>query len=588
MTRLVRLAREFLRTLNVVFSSLHERSPGRLYGMLLLLAVNSVLQVLSVILVFPFLSYAAAPSMIRDTSLGFALSRIFSSATDVQLLTVAAALLGIGILVANLSMLLTDYLRTRYVWDVAHWLRRKMLSAVIAQPYSWFVDQNSSILIKRLTQDIFQYTTSIVVPVLDGASRLLTTLMLIVAIVFFEPVLSGVVGLSIAIIYLLLFVLLGGVRRSISDETNRSWQNIFQVTGQFIQGIKTIRIHGAERQYLDRILFSSNEQVRIQPIIPVISNSPRYLMEPLLAVAVLVYVLGTLDTPGAMAATAPSLGVVAFALYRLLPAAQMLYAHLSNIQASHYLTDELFGLSNLEVNHTEYSGKDTPAGLSLKDSLALEGVSFSYERGQLILDNVSLLISANEMVGIVGDTGSGKSTLIDILLGLLRVEHGSIRVDDHALNSAEDWAGWRHRVGYVPQDMFVADGTILENIALGESVDLIDMSRVETAAAQAQLFEFIETLPQGYQTEVGESGLKLSGGQRQRIALARALYREPEVLILDEATSALDIETEAKFLSVISALRHKLTVVIVTHRVETLEYADVVYQLLNGRLVRLQ
>jgi ABC-type multidrug transport system fused ATPase/permease subunit len=285
----------------------------------------------------------------------------------------------------------------------------------------------------------------------------------------------------------------------------------------------------------------------------------------------------------------PALGLYAFAAYRMLPAAQIIYRGITQMRsgaaALRHLHEEL---ESPEGDLRPAAAIDTFEPLPLARAISLRDVSFGYggEGSRQSLAKIDLEIKANTSVGIIGTSGAGKSTLIDVLLGLLEPDSGEIRIDD-VLLKPENAVAWRATVGYVPQQIFLMDSTLAENVAFGVPPEQIDTDRVERAARAAQLHEFIvHSLPLAYQTVIGERGVRISGGERQRLGLARALYRDPSVLLLDEATSALDIATEATILSAIDSLKGTRTIIMIAHRLSSVEGCDEVVLLDHGRVTQ--
>jgi len=284
----------------------------------------------------------------------------------------------------------------------------------------------------------------------------------------------------------------------------------------------------------------------------------------------------------------PNLTVMALAGYRMLPSIQLLYGQLSQINAMRYTVGEIEAeLAEIEPGSKrpkplEQIGE--PAPLSFKKAIRLENITFNYPgSNRAVLENFSLEIPKNSSVGIIGVTGSGKSTLVDIILGLHRPQSGVIRVDDRILTPSE-FTSWRSMIGYVPQDIYLLDASVTANIAFGIPPDQVDQAALREATEAAQILDFIESeLPAKWNTLVGERGVRLSGGQRQRIGLARALCHRPQLLVLDEATSALDTKTEMEVIEAINALHGQLTLIIIAHRLSTVERCDSVARLENGR-----
>jgi len=345
-------------------------------------------------------------------------------------------------------------------------------------------------------------------------------------------------------------------------------------------------VHRAEEHFLGRFGKHSAIVAKMSARVPTFANGPRYLVEPL-AFGGLVLIVMVLAAKGrSFSDVLPNLGVMALAGYRLLPALQLLYGQLSELTSMRHSLDEVydeFVVAESDLNISDERGNENirlAQPYVWNDAITLDAVSFSYSQAKRpILDRLSLTIKKNTSVAFIGPTGSGKSTLIDLLLGLHQPTGGRILIDGRPLTPALIPA-WQASIGYVPQDIFLIDDTITRNIALGIPDTEIEVNRLREVCATAQVLDFIEhELPQGFQSKVGERGVRLSGGQRQRLGLARALYHQPSLLILDEATSALDTETEARLIEALRSLSGKLTIVLVAHRLSTVADCEEVFDL---------
>jgi ABC-type multidrug transport system fused ATPase/permease subunit len=355
---------------------------------------------------------------------------------------------------------------------------------------------------------------------------------------------------------------------------------------QMLGGIKPIKVHRAEEHFLSRFTRHSAVAARMSARVPIIANSTRYLVEPLafggLVLAVVILAVQGRDFSDIL----PNLGVMAIAGYRLLPSLQLLYAQVTQLTTMRYSLDEVFQ-EFVAAEHDKESGSvevslEKLRPIEWQDAITLDDVSFIYPGSDRpILDCFSVTIQKNTSIGFIGRTGSGKSTLIDLLLGLHRPTSGRVLIDGQPL-TPELIPSWQATIGYVPQELFLIDDTIARNIALGLPDNEIDTARLQEVCAMAQILDFIEReLRDGFQTTAGERGVRLSGGERQRLGLARALYHQPSLLLLDEATSALDIATEAKLIEALRNLSGKLTIVIVAHRFSALAGCDTLVNLSN-------
>jgi ATP-binding cassette subfamily B protein len=311
-----------------------------------------------------------------------------------------------------------------------------------------------------------------------------------------------------------------------------------------------------------------------------INQAPRYAMEALGMALIAAFVLALSHRPGGVAAALPILGMLALGAQRLLPLMQQLYGNWSVVAGSKAALADVMAL--LDQPLPAQASQPEPEPLKLRDAIRFENIGFRYgSNGPMVLEGINLTIHKGARVGFIGSTGSGKSTALDLLMGLLEPTQGKILVDGQPVNLDRQRA-WQRTVAHVPQSIFLADSTIAENIAFGILPDEIDLERVRKAAIQARISEFIESRPEGYSAIVGERGVRLSGGQRQRIGIARALYKQANVLIFDEATSALDNETEEAVMQAIEGLSEDLTILIIAHRLTTLKNCDVIFKLEDG------
>ena len=359
----------------------------------------------------------------------------------------------------------------------------------------------------------------------------------------------------------------------------------------FFNGIKPILSQNASNSFISAYAKFSAIQSRLNTSLSVYSGAPRFLIEPVLFAAVILYVVYLTSIGESVVDKLPELGVFALAGYRLIPAFQLLYLHAARISGVSFSVDEIYGeLSDLSDSSTELStvSQDIER-LPFEKSIILNSIHFTYPgAGKAVFSGLNLTVRKGEAVALVGESGAGKSTLIDMLLGLHIPSLGSIIVDNQKLQRS-NILSWRALVGYVAQDVYLTDDSVASNILFGEEFDDSDRQFLRDCCRQAQILNFIENeLPEGFETIVGERGVRLSGGQRQRIGLARALYRRPSVLILDEATSALDNEMERLVVDAIDNLKGEITMIIVAHRETSIENVDVLYSLGNGRAKRLK
>ena len=554
---------------------------AKLAGVFSLSLAQALFQVIGITSIFPFLAIAADPERIRRSHFGTRFLELFPPMENRQLLLIAGLIAIAGLVTCNAVNLLAEYARTRYAQNFAHWLRLRLLQRMASQPYSYFLQRNSGDLLKKILGDVTNYTSGVLLPLLDTVARVLTAVLLLATLFLVQPVIALSAAIVLGGFYVVTFRLLARKRREVDENLRTSVAGTFREAHQMLGGIKPVKVHRVEEHFLARFARHSAIIARMYARVPVFANSARYFVEPLafggLVVAVLLLAAKGRDFSDIL----PNLGVMALAGYRLLPSLQLLYGQLTQVSSMRHVVDEVYdefvAAESDRAAASEASSERVVRvqPLAWHDSIELRDVSFRYP-GALrpVLDGLYVMIAKNASLGVIGPTGCGKSTLVDLLLGLYQPMTGEILIDGQQLTPALVPA-WQASIGYVPQDIFLIDDTIARNVAFGLPDDKIDLARLREACVTAQLLEFIETeLPDGFDTNVGERGIRLSGGQRQRIGLARSLYHCPSLLILDEATSALDVATEAKLLEALRGLAGKLTIVVAAHRLSAVANCD--------------
>ena len=542
---------------------------------------QALFQVIGITSIFPFLAIAADPERIRRSHFGMRFLELFPPMQNRQLLLVAGVIAIVALLASNAVNLVAEYARTRYAQNFGHWLRVRLLRRMASQPYPYFLQRNSADLLKKVVGDVMNYSSGVLLPLLDSVARGLTAVLLLATLFLVQPVIALSAAIVLGAYYVIIFRLLARKRREANENLRTSVGGSYREAHQMLSGIKAVKVHRAEEHFLSRFAKHSAVMAQMYARLPVFANSARYLVEPLafggLVLAVLLLAAKGRDFSDIL----PNLGVMALAGYRLLPSLQLLYGQLTQISTMRHAVDEVYdefaaAETDSSIPRVMRSDGVTPAApFRWNDAIVLREVSFRFSgTSRLALDGLSLTIAKNTSVGVIGPTGSGKSTLVDLLLGLYQPTAGEILIDGRPLTPALVPA-WQASIGYVPQDIFLIDDTITRNIAFGLPDNEVDAARLREACDMAQILDVIEAeLRDGFDTNVGERGVRLSGGQRQRIGLARALYHHPSLLILDEATSALDIATEAKLLEALRALAGKLTMVVAAHRLSAVANCD--------------
>ena len=560
----------------------------KLFIMFLVALLQGLLQVIGVTSIFPFLALAANPTLFMESELGQTILGVLPEITEQQLLILSGIFAVLMLGLANGMLLFGEVFRARYVQGLGHWLRVRLLTRMVNNPYNYFLSRNTGELIKKASGDVMNFIAGILAPLMDLVARLITVGLLIGTLLIISPRLTLIAGAALGLYYMSVYKLLGELRKRTSDGLKIANRGAMKEALQCLSGIKPIKVHGVEDHFINRYSKHTASLARLSKWMPVVANGPRYLIEPLAFGGIVIVVLYYIISGGELDKVLPVLGVMALAGYRLLPNMQLIYGAFSGISLSSHALEEI----HEELVSIEDPSYTKPAGAAVgrmikpiewSREIELRDIHFSYvEAKRPVLNGLNLIIPKNQFFAFIGETGSGKSTLIDLILGLHWPSEGAMLVDGKPLEEEQKRA-WRAGIGYVPQDIFLMDDTIAANIAFGREQKDIDYDLIREVSEAAQIRKFIETeLPAGFDTRTGERGVRLSGGQRQRIGLARALYHRPSLLILDEATSALDNQTEAALMAAIEALQGKLSLLVIAHRLTTVQRADRVVLLKDG------
>jgi len=463
-------------------------------------------------------------------------------------------------------------------------LSTALLARYLEQPYPFYLERNTAALIKNVVYEIDMLTTNLLVPLAVLVGRVMMVVTVFGFLVYADPpVALSIVG-GVGATYVLLYSLMKAPVARLSRRRMQAIADRAQAVQEAMEGVKEIKVLGREAFFVERFERAAAEFTRVGAHHQIIGSVPKYLLEGVAIGGVLLALVVLVQSGHGGTAIVPMLALYSAAAYRVMPAIQQIYTGATNLR---YLA-ELVQLIRVELALPSGAPAATSvSALRLRERLSLSSVTFTYAGSDKpVLDDLSLVVQRNARVGIVGLTGSGKSTLVDVLLGLLSPERGALQVDGHDVTTSERVRSWQAAVGYVPQTIYLSDDTIRRNIAFGVAEADIDDQAVRRAAEMAGIHRFImEEADRAYDTVVGERGVRLSGGQRQRIGIARALYRDPEVLILDEATSSLDNTTEHEVMQAIRGLSGHKTVLVVAHRLSTIRDCDQLVVLERGRVV---
>lgn len=542
----------------------------------------AVFEVIGVASIMPFIALIQDPGLLEKKKIFEWLVRLAGTRDIITLQMFAGVITLLVLIASNITAVFSNLMLTRFVHLHGHRISCALFCNYLRQPYVFFLSRNSAELGKNILSEVQRTTYSIVLPALQLISKLIVVVMMVLLLLWVDPVLALVSSSVIGALYASIFLV---IRKKLSwygVQTTQAGEQRFRVVAEAFGGIKETKLGNTQTLWEDTFSAASLVLARYTAIGEALKTCPKYILEIIAFGGIILIALYLLRSSTNPADVLSVLALYAFAGYRLMPAMQQIYSSIISIRYNRHmlelLTHELGLLS-------EAPDRGEPAvAFEFTRLLEARHITYAYPASENILHDISLTLRANTTIGFAGASGAGKTTLTDILLGLLTPSEGTLAVDGVEIGP-RNRAAWQAQLGYVPQHIFLADDSLAANIAFGVEPGAIDMRQVELAARQAHIHDFIATLPEGYATTVGERGVRLSGGQRQRVGIARALYRNPRVLVLDEATSALDNLTENAVMEAIRELSGKKTIIIIAHRMSTLAACDIVHLMDKGRII---
>jgi ABC-type multidrug transport system fused ATPase/permease subunit len=567
-----------------LFQYVPRRRKMQGIGVFAMMLVGAFAELLTIGAIIPFLALISNRSLMDGNSVAArALRFLHVTNYESAILTVAAGFCLIAVIAAAIRILLV-WASQGFVFRLGYDIGTSLLERMLFQSYSWHASQNSSRIISGINK-VQSVLNQSMLPVLQGMISITIAVFIILGLLLLSP---GVAVLSVAVF--------GGIYGSISYLSRKRLARNSKVISQAasertkviqegLGGIRDVIIDEAQPIFLKKFSRIDRGLRDAQATNALIAAVPRYAIEGLGMVLIALLALMLSSRSGGLTSALPVLGAMALGAQRLLPLLQQIYNGWTSIQGNRGTLLDVLSLLDRPMPQNRLERRNDPP-LPFEHEIRFEQVSFKYApEGASVVRNLDLVIRKGDRVGLVGKTGSGKTTTVDLLMGLLEPVGGKITVDGKALTS-DNLHRWQKQIAHVPQSIYLADTSILENIAFGVERRLIDVARVKEAAERADIASYILQQADGYDTPVGERGVRLSGGQRQRIGIARALYKRSSVLILDEATSALDNQTETSIMQSVAELGHDITVIMIAHRTTTLRGTDFIVDLREGQIVR--
>ena len=574
-----------MKSLKKIIYLLTRHEKVRAVWLLIMILSMALIDMMGIASIMPFIALLTNPEIIEtNTILNFAYQKgkIFGIENEHQFLIAIGVFVFLLLIISITFKALTTYIQARFIKMCEYTIAKRLVERYLNQPYSWFLNRNSANLGKSILSEVGNVVGRGLEPMMSLVTNSLITFTLFFLLFVVEPKLSLIVIVIVCTFYGLIYKLNRNLMDKMGKENFKANESKFKVLNEAFGASKEVKVGGLEQIFINQFSKPAKIIAYNSAVVAILSQIPRYTLEAIAFGGMLLIILYFMTTAGDITNVLPIIALYAFAGYRLMPAIQKIYIALTYIRIVGPAVNSLYDdFKNLNRS-VENKSKDT---LKLNKDIRLNNIHYNYPNAsKTALKNINLKIPAYSTIGLVGATGSGKTTTVDIILGLLQSQKGTLEVDGKIINN-DNRRAWQHSIGYVPQQIFLVDNTVASNIAFGKDISEINQEAVEHAAKIANLHEFIvNELPLKYETFIGERGVRLSGGQRQRIGIARALYHKPQVLILDEATSALDNLTEKVVMEAVHNSENKITKILIAHRLSTVKKCDKIFLFDKGEL----
>ena len=569
---------------------LNKKQKGRVALLVVMIFIGAILETVSVSLILSVVEVVLAEDALNSKWYIRMICDLFHITSTRQFLILTLTALIFIFAAKNVYMYVLYYVQHTFISNCQYRISRDLLQIYLHKPYEYFLNADTGEVLRTVYSD----TTgvfSLLLQCMQLLTELVVALCLGITVMAIDFKMTMVMGVLLVVTMLLINKLLKPRISAIGQESRIKQGIMYKSIIQSINSIKDVKVYDKEESFLNTYKKYGRRYYTLVRDNNLYGSVPKLLIESVCICGVLAYMLVAVSLGRSITALFPQLTAFAVAAMRLMPSASRMSTYLANI--AYYKPTLDYVYENVEMPDEDGYRKsveqntrttDMSYKMQLGDTIELKNITYRYPNSEpYIFRDADMCIPIGKSVGIMGPSGAGKSTIVDILLGLLKPESGS--VETNGKNVFEDYAGWLHNIGYIPQFIGLIDDTIAANVAFGMDVDDIDEKRVWEVLDEAQMKEFVEGLPEGLNTRIGERGIRISGGQRQRIGIARALYHNPEILVLDEATSALDNDTEAAIMDAINRFHGKKTMLIIAHRLKTIENCDLIYRVEQSKMI---
>ncbi len=567
-----------------------KKQKRQLVGLAVLILIGGMLETLGVSLLLPVVEVLMNPEDILDNQFVAIVVDILNIQTSTQLIIIMLGTLIVLYIVKNAYLLFQTYVQNTFVTRNRNRMISRVMREFLNRPYEVYLGADIPTVF-RLTDSDIPNAFQLILVLIQMVTEIVVVVSLCIVVVIISPAMS----LFIVTVFLGMTLIITKVLKprlnNIGHKNQEIQSRIAKWRIQSIYGLKDVKVLHREEFFVRNYYESGAIGANVARNYAVLNNLPRLLIETVFMVSVLFFILLYMLRGGDIKALVPQLSAMAVAGIRVMPGTNRINTYLSEIAYSQpcldYLYENLNESMKMDVNGsvTGLTKEDmqAPPRVELQDRIVLDHITYAYPNtDKNIFTDAHMEVKKGQSVGIMGPSGAGKSTIVDILLGLLHVQAGTITCD--GVNIFDNYAAWLAKIGYIPQSIYLIDESIRDNIAFGIDADKIDDKRIWEVLEEAQLKEFVEQLPEGLDTTIGDRGVRISGGQRQRLGIARALYHNPEILVFDEATSALDTDTEKAVMDAINSFHGRKTMVIIAHRLNTIAKCDVIYKVEDEKI----
>lgn len=560
-------------------------------GIVFLMLIGGILEALGIAILAPIMQIVVDPQKVEESKYLSALYHGLNLSSTTQLAEVIMASLILVFIIKNLVLFLINVVQLRFTYTNQFATSRRMMINFMLRPYEYYLNADTSVIQRSITSDV-NNMYALILSILQLTSEIIVFICLVAFLLRMDASMTLTIALLLVTVLLIIKFVIKPVMVNAGQDNQDYYSGLYKWINESVTGIKEIKIANKENYFINGYADCGAGYVYAVQKYNLYNSTPRLLIETIAVAGMIGYMLLVMMRGTSLSTLLPQLTVLMAAATRLLPSANRINNYLTSIayfepfmmNVTDNLQQEIHD-GSVSYNSDDYRKKKEVTKLPVKEHIEMTDICYKYPNtDSYILNKAAMSIPVGKSVGIVGTSGAGKTTIVDVLLGLLKPESGKIYAD--GADVMQNYQGWLKNIGYIPQTIFMVDSTIRKNVAFGYPDDEIDDNKVWNALKEASLDEFVKNLPEGLDTQIGERGIRLSGGQRQRIGIARALFEDPEVLVLDEATSALDNETEAAIMDSINRLHGKKTLIIIAHRLQTIEKCDMVYRIEDGKAVR--